>query len=80
MMSLYTRDDNADFRDFDYWDAYDEYADLNFSGSSDGEGIMCHAYPVVNGIPDYSESVSVFVGYIKVTLINEDSSIPELAN
>lgn len=49
-----------DLTDFDYWDAYGDRVDLNFY-CGDGTNIVCLAYPVVNGVPDYSEKYKVRV-------------------
>lgn len=52
--------EDGTYEELDHWDAYDEYADLNFV--SEGlQVIKCYAYPVVNSVPDYSEERAVLV-------------------
>lgn len=52
--------ENGTYEELDHWDAYGDYADLNFI--SEGlHTIKCYAYPVVNGIPDYSDEHAVLI-------------------
>ena len=51
----------GDFCGFDYWDAYGESIDLNFCANVYGTDILCVAYPVHNGIPNYDKEYMVRV-------------------
>lgn len=57
--------------EFDYWEAYQERADLNFT-YTDGK-IVCYAYPVVNATPNYDR---VWAVEVPIT-VNRDLEEPE---
>lgn len=51
----------GDLRGFDYWDAYGDNVDLNFCSNMVGTEVICTAYPVWQGIPNYDEKYMVRV-------------------
>lgn len=50
-----------DYMDFDYWNCYKNKVDINICGTEDGEGLVCNAYPVVHGVPNYDGEYEVLI-------------------